>query len=119
MPRSGRGPGLRRAKSARLHPGYERSSSRRQRLGGLRRREHLAGVVPDAGQLDQAPVEGGAVRLRRRLSGLEGVQAALMARRALGTRLRRVVLLIILIVGLAEINRQRLLQVAAQGVFAL
>src|SRR6266498_2294816 len=78
--------------------------SGRQRLRSLRRGEHLARVVSDAGQFDQSPIELPAAGLCQRLRRVEYVQSALVARRALGQRLRIIVSLVVAGVTLAEID---------------
>src|SRR3954463_946010 len=84
--------------------------SRRKRVRGLRRGEHLRRAVTDAGQFDQAPVEGPAARLRHFSRGIEHVHAALMTRGALGARLGTIVAVIARI-SVAEIDGQRQFEV--------
>ena len=80
--------------------------SRRKRVRGLRRGEHLRRAVADARQFDQAPVEGPAARLRQLSRSVEHIHAALMTRGALGARLRTLVAVIARI-SFAEIDGER------------
>src|SRR3954468_12608875 len=82
---------------------FRAECSRRERVPGLRRGEHLRRTVADAGQFDQAPVEGPAALLRHFSRGVEHVHAALMTRGALGARLGTVVA-VIARVSVAEID---------------
>src|SRR5215472_12737035 len=88
--------------------------SGRQCLGSLRRGEHLARAVSDAGQLDQPPVERPAAGLCQGLRRVEYVQSALVARSALGQRLGIIISLVVAGIALTEIDGQRLLKVAPQ-----
>src|SRR5262245_59882552 len=93
--------------------------SGRQCLRSLRRREHLARAVSDAGEFDQTPVELPAARLCQRLRRVEYVQSALVARCTLGHRLGIIVSLVVAGIALAEIDGQGLFQVAPQGRLAV
>src|SRR5262245_18177240 len=93
--------------------------SGRQCLRRLRRREHPARVVSDAGQFDQTPVELPAAGLCQRLRRVEYVHSALVARCTLGQRLGIIVALVITGIALAEIDGQGLFQVAPQGRLAI
>src|SRR4051812_50120991 len=87
--------------------------SRRKRVRGLRRGEHLRRAVADAGQFDQAPVEGPAARLRQLSRSVEHIHAALMTRGPPGARLRTLVAVIARI-SFAEIDGERQFEVAPQ-----
>ena len=95
------------------------AGSGRQRLESLRRGEHLARAMSDAGQLDQPPVELPAAGLCQGLRRVEYVQAALVARSALGQRLGIIVSLVIAGIALTEIDGQRLFEVPPQRCLAL